>query len=72
MYTDPRLIRDHIVKLSFNEQEADLINAMVAYTGQQKAAFLREILLEQASLRLRDTAEGDYLQAALFGERAAA
>lgn len=52
MYTDPSLIREHVVKLSFNDREADLINAWVAYTGQQKAAFLREMLLEQARLDL--------------------
>lgn len=50
MYSDPSLIREHVVKLSFNDREADLINAWVAYTGQQKAAFLREMLLEQARL----------------------
>ena len=52
MYSDPSLIREHVVKLSFNDREADLINAWVAYTGQQKAAFLREMLLEQARLDL--------------------
>lgn len=52
MYADPSLIREHVVKLSFNDREADLINAWVAYTGQQKAAFLREMLLEQARLDL--------------------
>lgn len=52
MYTDPSLIRDHVVKLRFNDQEADLINAWVNYTGQQKAALLRDMLLEQARLDL--------------------
>lgn len=51
-YTDPSFVREHVVKLSFNDREADLINAWVAYTGQQKAAFLREMLLEQAKLDL--------------------
>jgi predicted Fe-S protein YdhL (DUF1289 family) len=55
MYADPSLIREHVVKLSFNDREADLINAWVAYTGQQKAAFLREMLLEQARLDLEAT-----------------
>ena len=50
MYVDPSLIRDHVVKLRFNDQEAELINAWVNYSGQQKAALLREMLLEQARL----------------------
>jgi hypothetical protein len=50
MYTDPSLIREHVVKLRLNENEADLINAWVKYTGQQKAVLLREMLLKQAQL----------------------
>lgn len=52
MYTDPQFIRDHVVKLRFNDLEAKLINAWVEYTGQQKATLLREMLLEQAQLDL--------------------
>ena len=52
MYADPALIREHVVKLRFNDSEFDLIEALVNYTGQQKAALLRELLLEQASLVL--------------------
>lgn len=50
MYADPSLIRDHVVKIRLNDNEADLIDAWVKYTGQQKAALLREMLLEQARL----------------------
>lgn len=50
MYSDPSLIREHVVKLRLNENEADLIAAWVKYTGQQKAVLLREMLLEQARL----------------------
>lgn len=50
MYADPALIRDHVVKIRLNDNEADLIDAWVKYTGQQKAALLREMLLEQARL----------------------
>ena len=49
-YTDPSLIREHVVKLRLNDNEADLINAWVNYTGQQKAVLLREMLLKQAQL----------------------
>ena len=52
MYADPSLIRDHVVKLRFNDAEAKLLDAWVNYTGQQKAALLRDMLLEQASLDL--------------------
>ena len=52
MYADPSLIRDHVVKLRFNDLESRLISAWVEYTGQQKATLLREMLLEQAQLDL--------------------
>ena len=68
MYADPSQIRDQVVKLSFNDREADLINAWVAYTGQQKAAFLRDMLLEQAKLDLEAQMAGNEApQRALFG-----
>ena len=50
MYADPSLIRDHVVKIRLNDNEADPIDAWLKYTGQQKAALLREMLLEQARL----------------------
>ncbi len=50
MYTDPSLIREHVVKLSFNDREHELVNAWVNYSGEQKAAFLRKIVLDQARL----------------------
>lgn len=50
MYTDPTLVREHVVKIRLNDNEAELINAWVNYTGQQKAVLLREMLLEQATL----------------------
>jgi hypothetical protein len=52
MYADPSQIRDNVVKLRFNDTEAELIDAITNYTGQQKAALLRELLLEQARLVL--------------------
>lgn len=52
MYTDPSLIREHVVKVRLNDSEADLIDALVNYTGQQKAPLLRDLLLEQARLVL--------------------
>jgi hypothetical protein len=52
MYADPSLIREHVVKLRLNETEAELVDAIVNYTGQQKAPLLRELLLESARLVL--------------------
>lgn len=52
VYTDPSLIREHVVKVRLNDAEADLIDALVNYTGQQKAPLLRDLLLEQARLVL--------------------
>lgn len=69
MYADPSLIRDHVVKIRLNDNEAELINAWVNYTGQQKAAVLREMLLEQARLDLNSALGGltnEVPQAALF------
>ncbi len=48
MYQDPSKIRDHIVKIRLNDAESDLIDALVNFTGEQKAALLREMLLDQA------------------------
>lgn len=52
MYLDPSKIRDNVVKIRLNDSEAALVNALVNYTGEQKATMLRELLLEQARLVL--------------------
>ena len=52
MYADPSLVREHVVKLRFNDNEAALITAWVNYTGEQKATLLRRMVLEQAALDL--------------------
>ena len=36
------------MNLSFNDREAALVNAYCDYTGEEKAAFIRELLLERA------------------------
>lgn len=71
-YSDPSLLREHVVKLRLNENEADLIHAWVKYTGQQKAVLLREMLLEQARLDMGLDSPGnaganEVPQQALFG-----
>lgn len=57
MYSDPALIREHVVKIRLNDTEADLIDALVAYTGQQKAPLLRDLLLDQAGKVLTGEAQ---------------
>jgi hypothetical protein len=58
MYADPSLIRDKTVKLSFNDLENDLIQAWVNYHGAEKAAFIRDLVLEQARLDLGLDSDG--------------
>lgn len=58
MYADPALIREKTVKLSFNDLENDLIQAWVNYHGVQKAAFIRDLVLEQARLDLGLDSDG--------------
>lgn len=48
MYCDPALIRKHTVKLSFNDNEAALVDALVRYTGEEKAAFIRGLIMQRA------------------------
>jgi hypothetical protein len=68
MYTDPSLIREHVVKLRLNDQEWNLIDAWVNYTGQQRAVLLREMLLEQARMNLMaDAQQSEGPQMALSG-----
>ncbi len=59
MYADPSQIRTNTVKLSFNELESDLIQAWVNYHGAQKAAFIRDLVLEQARLDLGLSGSGN-------------
>ena len=46
MYHDPALIRKHVIKLSLSDREANLITALSEYTGEQKAAMARGLLME--------------------------
>lgn len=68
MYSDPALIRKHTVKLSLNDNEAALVDALVRYTGEEKAAFIRGLLLQRAEEVLMHGAES---AAAMAGTRGA-
>jgi len=49
MYSDPTKIRSHVVKLRFSDEEYRLIDALTAYTGEQRAALLRDLVMDQAT-----------------------
>lgn len=55
MYADPSNIRKHVVALRFNDKEADLVNALVQYTGAEKAAYIRDLVLTMAIQVLHDS-----------------
>jgi hypothetical protein len=48
MYTNATLLRRNYVKLSLSDREAALIDALCEYSGEQKATFLRELILRKA------------------------
>lgn len=52
MYSDPSKIRANVVKIRLNDAESALVDAIVNFTGEQKASLLREMLLEQARIVL--------------------
>ena len=52
MYSDPSLIRDVVIQVRLNDNEAELLDAVVKYTGQQKSTLMRELFIEQARLVL--------------------
>jgi hypothetical protein len=47
MYADPSLIRKHVYKVTLNDREAALVDAICDFTGQQKQVLLRELLLDR-------------------------
>lgn len=49
MYSDPTLIRKHRVMLALNDNEAALVDAYCNYTGEQKAALIRTLILDRAA-----------------------
>ena len=47
MYHDPALIRKHVIKVSLSDREAKLIEALPEYTGEQKAAMVRGLVMDR-------------------------
>jgi hypothetical protein len=52
MYADPSKIRSHTIKIRLNDEEANFLDAFVAYTGDERAPVARELLLKQLMLAL--------------------
>ncbi len=48
MYPDAKRIRKHRATLSLDDYEQDLINALVNYTGMEKAQLLRALVMTEA------------------------
>jgi len=48
MYQDPKRVRTRYGALNLDEYEARLIDALVDYTGIERAALLRQLVLKEA------------------------
>jgi hypothetical protein len=48
MYADPKRVRRRYASIKLDEYEADLIDAVVAYTGESRAAVLRALIMREA------------------------
>lgn len=57
MYQDPKRIRKHRVAINLDDYEAALINALVDYTGTDRAGLLRQMLIAQAEAALLPSGE---------------
>lgn len=55
MYQDPTKIRKHVVKIRLSDREERLIQALVDFTGAQKATLIRDIVLGRARSLVYDT-----------------
>lgn len=55
MYQDPKRIRKHRVSINLDDYEAAVINALVDYTGTDRASLLRQMLIAQAEAVLLPT-----------------
>lgn len=67
-YPEPSNVREHVVKLRFNEREFDLLRAWSNYSGEQPAVLYRRLLLEAAEIDfVASDGSGEGPQRALFG-----
>lgn len=54
MYSDPSRLRQNVVKIRLSDEEHRLVQALVDYTGEQKATLIREVVIQQALQLLGD------------------
>lgn len=55
MYQDPKRIRKHRVGINLDDYEAALVQALVNYTGHDRASLLRQLLIAQMEAVLLPT-----------------
>lgn len=48
MYQDPKRVRSRYAALNLDQYEAQLIDALVEYTGIERASLLRQLVLKEA------------------------
>ena len=48
MYQDPKRVRTCYAALNLDQYEAQLIDALVDYTGIERASLLRQLVLKEA------------------------
>ena len=48
MYQDPTRVRTRYAALNLDQYEAQLIDALVDYTGIERASLLRQLVLKEA------------------------
>lgn len=57
MYADRKKVRDIALKLRFSDSDIEVIDCLVAKTGEQKAAVLHKLLMTEVKRQL-DELEG--------------
>ena len=48
MYRDPKRVRRPYARINLDEYEAKLIDALVEYTGTERATLLRQLVMKEA------------------------
>lgn len=61
MYDDPRHLRDHVVKVSLNEDEMELLGAIAKFNGHQKSPLARKLLLDGLRRMMADESQQQLL-----------
>lgn len=54
MYRDRKLAREHVLKIRLSDYEAELLDALTNYTGEQKASLARDFVMRGVEHALHD------------------